>query len=471
MKAKLSKGALPRRRKSKVEKSGRELPEQLKALNLNAGGIDIGAREHYVCVPKGRDEKQVRRFLNFHHDLEAMAQWLKKCGVQSVVMESTGVYWIPAFQVLERAGLEVLLVDPRQARNVPGRKSDMLDCQWLQLLHTYGLLRGCFRPKDEICVLRSYLRLRDDLTRDRSRNILLMQKALQQMNVQLHHVLSDITGESGMAVVRAIVGGERDPLRLVQMVNARVKATPAKIVAALAGDYRPEHLFALKVALTMYDQYTQQIIQCDEQLAHYVVSLESKSDPLQKILPKGKRNLRASDGANAQEVRSELFRISGVDLTAIEGISVRTAQVIISEIGLDVSSWSSEKRFASWLGLCPNQKISGGIVLSSCPRRVKNRVRHALRLAASTLRQSKTALGAFFRRMKTRLGSASAITATAHKLARIVYRMLKFGEAYVSEGLELYEHRYQERLVKSMMKTAKRFGYELVPQMTEARVS
>ena len=400
-----------------------------------------------------------------------MTQWLDKCGVKTIVMESTGVYWIPAFQILERAGFEVLLVDPRQVKNVRGRKSDMLDCQWLQQLHTYGLLHGCFRPKDQICVFRSYLRLRDDLTRDRSKNVLLMQKALQQMNVQLHHVLSDITGESGMAIIRAIIDGERDPFKLVRMVSARVKATPAKIVAALAGDYRPEHVFALKIALEMFDHYTDKIIQCDQSLAQYLASIETNASALEKTLPIGKRNLRASPGANAREVRSELYRISGVDLTAIEGISVRTAEVIISEIGFDVSAWKSEKQFTSWLGLCPNQKISGGIVLSSRPRRVKNRVRQALRMGATSLRHSKTALGAFFRRMRSRLGSASAITATAHKLARIVYRLLKYGEAYVAEGMEAYEQRYRQRLLQNMIKTAKAFGYELVPKVTEAGVS
>jgi transposase len=298
-----------------------------------------------------------------------------------------------------------------------------------------------------------------------------MQKALQQMNVQLHHVLSDITGESGMAIIRAIVEGERDSSKLVRMVSVRVKAKPAQIVAALAGDYRPEHVFALQIALEMYDHYTDKIIRCDQSLAQYLASIESNVGAIEKSLPVGKRNLRASPGANARQVRSELYRISGVDLTAIEGISVRTAEVIISEIGFDVNAWKSEKQFTSWLGLCPNQKISGGIVLSSRPRRVKNRVRQALRMGASSLGHSKTALGAFFRRMRTRLGSASAITATAHKLARIVYRLLKFGEAYVAEGMEAYEQRYRERLLHNMMKTAKKFGYELVPKVTEAGVS
>jgi transposase len=459
--------------KQKTEKTRelRDLPEELQAVNLDAAAIDIGSREHYVCVPASRDEKRVRRFLNFHCDLEAMAQWLEKCRVRTVVMESTGVYWIPAFQILERAGFEVMLVDPREVKNVRGRKSDMLDCQWFQQLHTYGLLHGCFRPADQICVFRSYLRLREDLTRDRSKNILLMQKALQQMNLQLHHVLSDITGESGMAIIRAIVAGERDPAKLVRMVNARVKASPAKIMAALGGDYRAEHIFALRIALEMYDHYTDKIIRCDQSVAEYLGCLETKADPVQKALPCRKKNLRASEGTNPQEMRTELIRISGVDLTAVEGISVRTAQVIISEIGFDMSPWGSEKQFTSWLALCPNQKISGGIVLSSRPRRVRNRVRQALRLAASTLRESKTALGAFFRRMRARLGSASAITATAHKLARIVYRLLKFGEDYVAEGMEAYENRYQERLLRNMMKTAKAFGYELVPKTTEARVS
>ena len=300
MKAKRSIPAAKKGSKAKREKKqGREwngLPEELQAVNLDAAAIDIGSREHYVCVPAGRDEKQVRRFLNFHSDLEAMGQWLKKCRVRAIVMESTGVYWVPAFQVLERMGFEVMLVDPRQVKNVSGRKSDMLDCQWSQRLHTYGLLQGCFRPSDQICVFRSYLRLREDLTRDRSKNILLMQKALQQMNVQLHHVLSDITGESGMAMIRAIAAGERDPSKLVRMVNARVKAPTAKIMAALAGDYRTEHIFALKLALEMYDHYTDKIIQCDQKIEEYLASLETKAGSTAEALPCRKKNLRASEG-------------------------------------------------------------------------------------------------------------------------------------------------------------------------------
>lgn len=465
---KKSKGTRKRSEKKTARGAGRLSKEELRQINPDAAGIDIGSREHFVCVPAGRDEKRVRSFGTFHADLERLAQWLKDCGVRMVAMESTGVYWVPLFQILEKAGFEVILVNAKHVKNVPGRKTDMLDCQWLQQLHTFGLLRGCFRPPDEICVLRSYLRMREDLVRDRSRQILLMQKALQQMNVQLHHVLSDITGESGLAVIRAIVAGERDPRELVKAVNARVEAPTRKIISALSGDYRPEHLFALQIALELYDSYSQKMIRCEEAIGQALSQLESKTSAETAPLGPAKRNLRASEGADAKAVRQELYRVSGADLTAIEGISVRTAQIILSEIGVDMSRWPTEKHFTSWLGLCPNRKVSGGRVLSSQTRRVANHVRRALRMSATTLRASKSGLGGYFRRMQSRLGAPAAITAAAHKLARIVYRLLKYGEAYVKEGLEQFENRSKERMVNALVRNAKRLGYELVAQPASA---
>ena len=460
-------GRKTRRKKSAAQALGPEL----QSVNLDAAGIDVGSREHFVCVPAGRDEKRVRAFGSFHADLDQLARWLKKCGVRTVAMESTGVYWIPLFQVLERAGFEVILVNARHVKNVPGRKTDMADCQWLQQLHTFGLLRGCFRPPDEICALRSYLRLREDLVRDRSRQILLMQKALQQMNVQLHHVLSDITGQSGLAIVRAIVEGETDARKLVKMVSARVHASAEKIVSALSGDYRAEHVFALKVALELFDSYTQKMVRCEEAVEAALRGMEARDLPQRQPLGPPKTNLRASEGADPKAMREELYRVSGVDLTAIEGISVRTAQIILSEIGRDMSRWPSEKHFTSWLGLCPNQKISGGAVLSSKPRRVANHVRRALMMSASTLRGSKSALGGYFRKMQSRLGKASGIVAAAHKLARIVYHLLKHGEAYVKEGLETYEKKSQQRMLKGLLKTAQALGYELVAKNPQKCVS
>jgi len=448
------------------------LPSGLKQINLNAAGIDIGAREHFVCVPEGRSARQVRSFGTYTSDLERLADWLAECAVETVAMESTGVYWIAAFQILERRGFKVLLVNARHVKNVPGRKSDMIDCQWLQQLHTFGLLRGSFRPSDPVCILRSYLRLRDELITARSQQIQHMQKALLQMNVQLPQVLSDVSGVSGMNILRAIVAGERDAQKLAAMVDKRVRSSLEQIVQALKGDYRPEHMFALAVALELYDTLQQKVQGCEERIERTLAKWQSKVDlvknpMVQAVKRKGLR--KETNQARAQ--REEMYRVSGVDLGSIEGIGVVTAQILISEIGLDMSKWPSEKHFTSWLGLCPDNRISGGKVLSSRTRRVVNRATNALRMAATTLERSQSALGAYFRRMKTRLGPASAITCAAHKLARLIYRLLKYGEQYVSVGLETYEGRYREFRLKGLAKAARGMGYALVPNSQAQGVS
>ena len=436
--------------------------DSLPLIEPNAAGIDIAHREHWCAVPADRCEKSVRSFGTFTEDLEKMADWLQECGIKTVAMESTGVYWIPAFQILERRGFEVRLVNARHVKNVSGRKSDILDCQWIQRLHSYGLLNASFRPADPMCVLRSYLRYRDELVGARSVQCQHMQQALQQMNVQLHQVLSDITGGSGLRLIQAILTGERNVRTLAGLTDRRVRASQATIEKALRGDYRTEHLFVLQCAFDLYQTYEQRIQACDEQIIAQLAQLPARVDLKAKPVPPRKPGRpKLLDMVAGMDLREELYRCVGVDLTAIEGIGVLTAQVVLSEIGLDMTRWRSEKHFASWLGLCPDHRISGGKVLSSHTRHVLNRVADALRMAATTLQNSQTALGAFYRRMRARLGAASAITATAHKLARLIYRLLKHGELYVRQGLEEYEHKYRQRLLHNLKKTAASFGFEL----------
>lgn len=438
-----------------------KISEQMPLINPNAAGIDIGHREHWCAVPIDRSAQPVRRFGTFTEDLEAMADWLESCGVKTVAMESTGVYWIAAFQILERRGFEVRLVNARHVKNVSGRKSDVMDCQWIQRLHSYGLLNGSFRPADAMCVLRSYLRYRDELVCARSVQCQHMQKALQQMNVQLHQVLSDVTGLSGLRIIEAILQGERDGQKLAALADRRVRASQATIAKAMKGDYRPEHLFVLRCAYELHQAYEQKIEQCDEQAVAQMATLPSRTEQAPPPRKAGRAAVR--DKVAGIDLRVELYRWTGVDLTAIEGIGVLTAEVILSEIGTDMSRWRSEKHFTSWLGLCPDNRISGGKILSSHTRHVINPVSDALRVAAMTLQNSKTALGAFYRRMRARLGAASAITATAHKLARLIYRLLKHGEAYVQKGMEYYEQQYRQRMLHNLKKTAASLGFQLTP--------
>ena len=439
----------------------RSLPPELQHVNLNAAGIDVGAEAHFVAVPAGRDPQgqNVRQFGAFTADLYTLADWLAACGVETVAMESTGVYWIPLFEVLEERGFEVKLVNPRHVKNVPGRKTDVLDCQWLQQLHTYGLLQAAFRPEDQICVLRSYLRQREMLVRYASHHIQHMQKALEQMNLKLHHVISDLTGVTGMRILRAIFEGERDPHKLAGLRDHRCKNDEATIALALEGHWRPEHLFALRQAVELFDFYRQQITACDAQIEDCLHTFQDRSAgrPLDK--PTRRRNRQKNQPAF--DVRSHLFRITGVDLTAIEGIDAQTALKLIGEIGLDMSRWPTEKHFASWLALSPGSKISGGKTLSARTKPYPNRAAAAFRLAAHGLHNSHSALGAFLRRKKSHLGAPKAITATAHKLARLVYAMLKNGSQYVETGEAEYERRYRERVIHNLKRKARALGYDL----------
>jgi len=430
-----------------------KLPKHLQHINQCAAGIDIGSRSHFVAVPEGTDEQPVREFSTFTGDLERLAEWLIGCGVTTVAMESTGVYWIPVFEILESHGLEVKLVNARHVKNVPGRKSDVLDCQWLQQLHTYGLLRGAFRPVEQVCTLRAYVRQRAMLVRSAASYIQRMQKALAQMNLQLHNVVTDITGVTGMRIIKAILSGERNPKVLAAMRDQRCKNSEATIARSLKGNYRPEHLFSLGQAVEFYEFYQSKIADCDRQILEQLKSFDAQDFP---------------HDTPPSNVGEALLRMAGVDLTSIDGIDTNTALKIISEIGIDMSRWKSAKHFASWLGLSPGSKISGGKVLSSATKPVANKAAAALRMAAFTLFNSKSALGAYLRRLRSRVGAPKAITATAHKLARLVYTMLKHGTEYVDAGQEYYEQQYRSRVLQNLKRKAHDVGFELVSMQKTA---
>src|SRR5215217_937593 len=437
--------------------------QQLPLLNPHAAGIDVGASEHYVAVPADRDEQPVRRFGAFTEELHALAQWLLQCGIKTVALESTGVYWIPLFQILESYGLAVKLVNARHVKHVPGRKSDVQDCQWLQQLESFGLLSGSFRPEAKICVLRSYMRQREMLIRNASRYIQQMQKALTQMNLKLHQVISDLSGHTGLRIVRAIIAGERDGLKLAALKDRRIKSDVTTIAKALEGDYRAEHLFALKQGLELYDYYQQKIAECDAEICKELQTLESRGTAGAVL----KRKPRSRHHPVTFDSQAELYRVLGVDLTRIDGVNENTAQLILSELGLDIcQKWTTEGQFTSWLGLCPNNEISGGKLLKRGTRKVVNRVANALRMCAQSLLNSKSALGAYARRLRTRKDTPVAITATAHKLARLIYRTLKYGQEYVDTGGDSYEAKYKAMLLKSLQRRAKSLGYQLVSYQT-----
>lgn len=437
---------------------------QLPVINPNTAAVDISATEMYVCVPADRDEEPIRKFGAFTPDLHALADWLARCGIKSVAMEATGVYWIPLFQILETRGFEVCLVNARHVKNVPGRKSDVLDCQWLQYLHAVGLLRASFRPADEICVLRSLLRHRDSLIEMASCHVQHMQKALDQMNLHLHHVISDITGVTGLAILDAILAGERNPEVLAQLRDHRIKASPATIVKALIGDYRAEHLFTLRQSLEAYRHYRRLITDCDAEIQRQLQSFDSKIDPSQHPIPPSTSSHKKPAGNEFRfDLRSELYRILGFDLTQVPGFHGLTSYAVFAELGSDLSKFSTSANFSSWMGICPDNRISGGKILSVRTRKVKNRVALALRRAASSLAHSQSPLGDFFRRMRSRLGPAKAITATAHKLARILFHLMTTRQPY-DESVLLRDADKQRKYAEAKLRSrAKALGFQLVP--------
>jgi transposase len=400
----------------------------------HAAGIDIGASSHFVAVPPDRDDQPVQEFPSFTEDLERLANWLGVCGIDTVAMESTGVYWIPLFELLEARGFTVYLVNARHVKNVPGRKSDVLDCQWLQQLMSFGLLRGAFRPQGDVCAPRAVARQRAMLLRYQARHIQHMQKALTQMNIQLGQVISDVAGETGQKIIRAILAGERDGATLAKLRNVRIRAGEEEITKALQGNWREEHLFALRQAVALYDAYAGQLGECDRQLETMLEALaQHAGEP-----GKPKRRSKAKN-APKFDLRSHLFKLCGVDLTRIDGIDVTTAFTVLAEVGADLSRFKNAKHFASWLGLCPGTKISGGKVLSGKSKRTANRAAQALRLAAVSLRTSQSALGAYYRRLCARMDKPRAVTACAHKLARLIFALLTRGEDYVDQGQAQYE--------------------------------
>jgi transposase len=436
---------------------GKEFPE----LHPNAAGIDVGSREHFVGVPEDRDSRPVRRFGCYTSDHLSLVGWLKACRITTVVMESTGVYWVPLCEVLEEHGVEVFLVDARHVKNVSGRKSDVQDCQWIRRLYSYGLLAAAFRPKPEITPIRTLWRLRANLAQDCARQIQLMQKALEQMNVQLHKAVTDISGVTGFRIIRAIVAGSREPQELARLRDHGCKLSEAEFVDALNGNFRSEHVFCLKQAVDAFDFFQNQIQQCDQTLQTYVASLPSKSPQDDKpLVPK--RSPKRRKNQPCFDLRTEQIRISGVDLTRIDGIDVLTAQTILSEIGVDLDRFPTEDNFASWLGLPPNNRKTGGIVRSTRTRKVAHRVATALRLSAQALHHSKSALAACYRRLAARIGPPKAITAIARKLACLVYRMLKYGQAYVDRGEAAYLAAFEQQRIRQLQRQARRFGFQLV---------
>jgi transposase len=442
----------------------------LENIEPNAAGIDVGATEVYVAVPPDRDAEPVRHFKTFTADLRDMAAWLLRCGITTVAMESTGVYWMAPYEILEEAGMRVCLVNAQHVRHVPGRKSDVSDCQWLQYLHTVGLLKASFRPDASICALRSLSRHRASLVESAAAHIQHMQKALTQMNLQIHHVLSDITGQSGMAIVEAIVAGQRDPDQLASLCHGGVRSDRQTIIRSLTGNYRPEHLFTLKQSLAAYKNYQQLLAECDQEIQRLTSSLPDKTGRSGPA-PKSDNRRKRRKNQFHFDMSSELYRLFGVDLTAVPGISALTAHALLSEVGTDLTRFRSAAAFANWLTLCPGNKKSGGRVLSSKTRPTNSRLAHALRLAAQTLARSRSHLGNFYRSIRARLGAPQAITATAHKLARILYHLLTTGSPYDESVFDQQQQKQNMRLHKRLAKQARTLGLQLTPISTSEECS
>lgn len=436
----------------------------LPVIETNAAGLDLASEELWACVPADRDPAPVRRFGTCTPDLEQLAAWLQQCGVTSVAMEATGIYWVPVFEVLEAQGLQVWVINPHQLKQVPGRKSDVKDCQWIQRLHTFGLLSNSFQPEAGMRALRSYLRQRTMLLEHRAAHVQHMQKALQQMNVQVSQAVKDITGQTGLAIIRDIVAGERSPERLAAHRHPRCTKTPAEMVKALTGNYRDEHVFALKQALALYDAYTAQVQDCDLAIEQQWRALTPQTadelpPPKERVKPDN-----PSKNGPAYDARSLLYKATGVDLCAIPGLGATTVQVILAEIGGSVRAWPTPKHFCAWLALAPQHEISGGKVLHTGVAKTGNRAGQAFRLAARTLlRSPNTPLGAFSRRARAKWGPERAIVATAHKLARIFYTMLKTRIPFDEQRALADDERQRQRKLKYLEREAAKYGCTLTP--------
>jgi transposase len=439
-------------------------------LNPNAAGVDIGAREIYVSVPTDRDAEPVRAFETFTEDLQRLANWLIACGVTTVAMESTGVYWIPLYEVLEVRGIQPCLVDARHLKNVPGRRTDWHECQWLQFLHSVGLLRTAFRPESEVCAVRALMRHRSDLVQMASQHVQHMQKALTQMNLQIHHVISDLTGVTGLAIVDAIVSGERNAEELAKLRDFRIKADLETIRKSLVGNWRAEHLFTLKQSRQLYETYQQQIRDCDEEIQKLTSSFSPRVDPTQKPLPPNTKHNKMGKPAKSKgidpntcfDMRREAYKLFGVDVTQIPGIA-NIALSLFTEVGRDMSKWPTRHHFASWLALCTDNDISGGRVLWKATRKLKNRAGQLFRMAANSLHHSNTYLGNYLRRMKAKLGAPAGITATAHKIAIIFYTLVKRQIEYDESLWAARETERQARHEAKLKRQAQKLGYMLVP--------
>ena len=434
--------------------------QSLPVINPNAAGIDIGASFHVVAIPPDRGDESVRTFKAFTGDIEQMADWLVQQGITTVAMESTGIYWVAVYEILEQRGIEAVLSNARDTRSVPGRKTDVNDAQWIQSLHACGLLRASFRPNSLIVELRSYLRVRERLLDYAAAHIRHMQKALTFMNIQLNLVVSDITGVTGMRIIRAIINGERAPATLANFRDPRCRAGQATIQAALEGNYQPEHVFALRQAIIMYDAYQKQVQECDCEIEQVLIKLSVDKVYPDSPLPKAKHRTKQPNQPNF-DVREKLYHLVGADLTQIHGLGPYLALRMISECGTDMSKWPTAKHFTSWLTLCPGSKISGGKVLSAHSRKSSNRIVAHLRLAATTVGRSNTALGAFYRRLSARIGKAKAVTATARKIAILFYNAMRYGMQYKDPGADQYEKNYRDRVIRNLKRRADELGLVL----------
>ena len=446
------------RSKSRVDRT-------MPMVHPNAAAIDIGATMHMAAVRADRAPEPVRSFGTFTADLHRLVDWFTECGVETVVMESTSVYWIPIFELLDARGFAVFLVNARDAKHVPGRKTDVSDAQWLQRLHSFGLLRASFRPKGQIAELRAYVRQRERLLEYAASHIQHMQKALTEMNLQLHHVVADITGATGLRIIRAILAGERDPEVLACLRHYSCHSSAETIAKALTGSYRTEHLFALEQALSLYDAYHEKASACDVRIESVLKELIIHRGHDHGSAPPVSRRRNRTDQANALafDVRAALFGLLGKDVTTIDGLGPYLSLKLIAECGDDLTSWPSAKHFTSWLGLAPSNKVSGGKMLSSRTRRSGGRAAALLRLAAVTVGRTDTALGAFYRRLSSRIGKAKAVTATARKIAVLFYNAVRHGMDYVDPGASSYETRYRTRVINNLHRRAKTFGFVLQP--------